>query len=162
MNSAADPLHAVIPVLQERQQVAANRVGELEKELASAREELEDATEALSRIERLAGIDRPAPPTDAKPWSRARHPEAPEGSEAVRTALMESPKPLPLPELWDAVRKLGWIPQTDEPERAVRAAANRLRKKDSDFDYVDRRFIYRPRHVVDRPGQGAFLTEGDQ
>jgi hypothetical protein len=162
MNDTADPLHAVIPVLKERERHAAERVDQLQNQLEAARTELADARGAREQIERLAGIDRPAPPTDEKPWSRARHPEAPEGQEAVRTALMESPKPLGLFELTASVAKLGWFPQTDEPERAVRAAANRLRKKDSDFDYVDRRFIYRPRHVVERPGQAAFLTEGDQ
>jgi hypothetical protein len=144
-------LSAIIPILEERERAAAERVAELESELAAASGELADARGARLRIERLAGIDRPrgaAPPAPEKVPVNGNRPE---GMEAVAIALKGSDKPLTLDELTDAVADLGWRPQTDQPRRAVRAAANRLRHKGADFDFIAKRFAYMPRHADQLP-----------
>lgn len=166
-----DALQAVIPVLKERERRAALRVEQLKDQMNAASDELADARGALAHIERLAGLNRPAPPPDratvsAQPWLR-RDPNgpAPEGLEAVAAVLQQSPKPLTLAELTEAVAQLGWRPETDKPERAVRAAANRLRKKSVDFEYRDKKFAYMPRHRDQLPpmlaGVGDFTDPED-
>lgn len=64
--------------------------------------------------------------------------------EAVDQAVKSAPNGLTLPELTRIVQKMGWEPDTNQPERSVRSAANRLRKRDKGFVYEKKRWYYRP------------------
>jgi hypothetical protein len=161
-----DALEAAVHVLVERERAAVERVDAVRQQFDSASEELRSIRAAREHLERLIGgvgdtepahPDRNHAPTPPAGSPDAGQDAAPAGMEAVEIALKESPVPLTVRELTEAVRRLGWTPDTEYPERAVRAAGNRLRAKNRDFAYVSKHFIYRPRHIVERPGQTPFL-----
>jgi hypothetical protein len=74
--------------------------------------------------------------------------------DAIAQAVRSSVEGLTLPELTEQVAALGFRPDSDQPERAVRASANRLRERNPDFDFVGKRYIYRPDHA-DLPEGGG-------
>lgn len=159
--SDLDALETVIPILHAREMQAEQRVEAAGEELEAARAEHRDARVARESVERLAGIEQaPAEvetPPERQPSGSAPKTYGPGGMEAVAIALRQSPHPLTLKDLTEAVAQLGWRPDTPLPERAVRAAAARLRRKENDFDFIGKKFVYRPRHIVEVSGQSTFL-----
>lgn len=70
---------------------------------------------------------------------------SPRGEAAVAIVLREAGSSgLTNPELTEEVMRRGWSPDSEDPAAAVRAAANRLRKKDANFVFENRHFVYRP------------------
>jgi hypothetical protein len=68
----------------------------------------------------------------------------PRGEAAVATVLREAgPTGLTPLALTAALAHRGWAPNSEHPENAVRAAANRLRKKDSSIGFVDGKYFHR-------------------
>lgn len=168
--NARDPLALALSALAERAARAETRERELEAELAGVRAERAHAQGAAEHIRGLTGVEQPVAVVVADGTrenaerirkSGPRVPTMLSGMDAIAVALKRSPVALTLTELTDAVKELGWHPETDNPERAVRAAGNRLRKKDTDFDYYSRRWLYRPLHAGHLPprlgGVGEFI-----
>jgi hypothetical protein len=155
--NATDPLNVALEALRSRAEAARKQTQELETRLAKSRAELEHAEGAIDHIQRLI---RPAGPAPDEPTNGSGSDEQKQallnavmglsGMEAVELALRQSPRPLTLTELTEAVRRLGWSPDTDNKERAVRAAANRLRHKDPSFGYIAKHWVHRPRHLPQR------------
>lgn len=104
---------------------------------------------AIEGIEGLLGLHESslAPSANgAGPTARPRRastPQGPRGIEAVRQILIEGPWLTPA-ELARALQERGWGPESNDPESAVRAAANRLRRRDPRFDLRNGRYGYRP------------------
>jgi hypothetical protein len=66
------------------------------------------------------------------PAGTARDPNAPKGSRAAFMVLEEGPPSgMTLEEIFEAYARRGWLPETNEPTNAIRAALNRLRKGSS-------------------------------
>lgn len=166
--SDLDALETVIPILHAREKQAERRVDAARQELEAATSEHRDAQVARESVERLAGIEQaPAEaetPPERQPSGSAPKTYGPAGMEAVAIALRESPHPLTLEALTEAVARLGWKPDTPLPDRAVRAAAARLRRKEADYDFIAKKFAYLPRHRDQLPTRlsgVAQFTDGE-
>jgi hypothetical protein len=152
-------LSAVLPNLHKRRDAAIGRLREAEREVRNLDLAIE-GIEGLTGAEDNGATDTLQQVTEAIQQTvkesrnlrtiqtgRAYGGRKLAGIAAVERALKAAPTGLTLTALTTAVRDLGWVPDTPQKERAVRAAANRLREKDSDFDYVDKIFIYKPKHA---------------
>jgi len=81
--------------------------------------------------------------------------------EAIAQAIRSSATGLTLSELTEAVAHLGFRPQSDQPDRAVRASANRLRDRDHNYGFVQKRYVYLPHHRLS-PGEPLQAMGEDQ
>jgi hypothetical protein len=160
-----EEIAAVLPRLASRRTKALERLEEGEAIVNAARQELDAVDAATESIERLLGQSAngaaPAPSASsaveitarAGPSVSGRHGRPRRstsgvlGWQAVEQVLRAAPTGLTLDELAARVATLGYRPETDKPVRAVRAAANRLRERNHDFDYIAKRYVYRPQHV---------------
>ncbi len=80
----------------------------------------------------------------------------PSGKDAVARVLMDAaPHGMNAAELAQAMSDRGWAPESDTPERAARASANRLRRSDAQFVLENARFYYRPQSASSAGSNGT-------
>lgn len=93
----------------------------------------------------LAGYVQMFPALEAQVGPLATHGtnEPPRGAEAVRLVLQsDSGTPWTVSELVEALNERGWLPDSDNPANAVRAALNRLMDQDGSDVHKRRRGQY--------------------
>jgi len=161
--NASTTLENALRELQLRKHEAQERENKLGVQLQAARTEREHADAAIEHIMKLTGqVAEDGTRENAEriaDLNRRTAPGAPAGMDAVEAALKRSPVPLTLEQLTAAVAELGWHPNTDEPERAVRAAASRLRAKRNQFVYASKKWAYLPNHFDQLATNGTLMTE---
>lgn len=135
-------------------------------ELQAQRRRQAESARKISAIEKIvAGLLEMFPDLagefDFEPGSSSEAGGVPKGAEAVRIILQEHPNDwFYVSELVDKLRLRGWLPESDNPANAVRAALERLLTAD-DSDVQKRRdhsdkvvYSYRPDDAPD-PGPPA-------
>lgn len=166
-------LNAILPDLMRRREEALRRVDALKSKLEGAEDEVRNIDMALKGIKGLVGGGAKSAPLAELPASslngashrnrvagslpaRSREPRGMDAIAVVLTNAVE--EGLTLGELTQELDRRGWLPKTEEPQNAVRASANRLRRKDRRFVFEGGRFAFRPhRQTLEPEGGGSIF-----